>query len=137
MDLKQLAKKYDVSTNDFDCVYYDVFNKVKKFGENFDDLFGKFLYDKLEEFNMESRDIDNLVNHYTKIMEDYCNRKSTVVNKMLEGESVQQIMDEEMQTSGFVNNATEGRRKAGYKVVVQDEYDEQEDEENNEKFEDL
>jgi len=126
MNLQRLAKKYRVSTNDFDCVYYDVFNKIKKFNENFEDLFGKYLFDRLEEFDMESKDIDNLVEHYTSIMQEYCDKKSSIVNKMLDGESTETVMDEDMQTttSGSVDAITNGRRKAGYKVVHQDEYDE-------------
>ncbi len=123
MDLKRLAKKYDVTPNDFECIYYDVFNKAKRFGENFEDLFSKFLYDKLEEINVEPRDVDSIVEYYTRVMEDYTNRKSTIIKKILDGEDSEQVIDEEMQTSGFVDSATEGRRKAGYKVELVDEYE--------------
>jgi len=132
MNLKQLAKKYDLTINDLDCIYYDTFNKVKKFGESFNDVFTKFLYDRLEELDIQDRDIESLVNHYTRIMEDYSSRQPTIIKKVLENEPIQQVMDEEMQTSGFINAATEGRRKAGYKVEYSEEYDESED-----KFEDL
>ena len=124
MDLKRLTKKYSLTPSDLECVYYDVFNKTKRFGENFDALFGKFLYDRLEELNMENRDIESLVDHYTRIMEDYTARQPVIVKKILDGEEAEQVIDEEMQISGFVSDATEGRRKAGYKIEPSEEYSE-------------
>jgi len=122
MDLKRIAKKYNVTVNDFECVYYDVFNKAKRFGDSFKDLFGKFLYDRLEELELDPRDVSSLVDYYTNMMEEYTSRQRTIVKKILNGDEPEQVIDEEMQTSGTIDSATNGRRKSGYTVKLVNEY---------------
>lgn len=120
INLKQIAKKYDVMPKDFDYVYYEALNQSKKIsGKSLDtDLFTKFLYDKLEELYIEPRDIEKIVDHYVFVLEDYTTRKKNGVDneELVEDESMQTSNNTSMDTKIGMN------RKTGYKVVTDNIY---------------
>lgn len=126
INIKQISKKYDVTPKDFDCLYYEAFNMAKKMSPKVTDidLFGKCLYDKLEENGIEYRDIEKLVEFYSDAMEEFCNKKEAqIVKKMMDGENTEDIIDEEMQTSGTLDKAIGKNKLTGYTTAVIDMYD--------------
>lgn len=116
VSLKQIAKKYDLTTNDFELMYYDTFNIVKRLsGKKInEDLFIKFLSDRLEENGIGYKDTEKLIEYYSDKMQTYQSKKEEQEN--IEDESI----EEEMQTSNNtgVDSDIGMNRKHGYKTKV-------------------
>ena len=126
-NINQYAKKYDMTTRDFECAYYSALNESRKFtGKSVDtDLFKKFMSDKLEEQGIEYRDIEKITDYYVYELEEYVSKKEQEsLNKIKEGEAVDKVV-EEMQTSNNtgIDSDIGMNRKKGYKVVPVDMYE--------------
>ena len=101
-------KKYDISGSELEMAYYAAFTTARKFKENYKDLLPKCMHDSFESLGIDENDIDRIIDYFD--------------SQRQEEENAEKEIEEEMQTSGFVNSATTGRRKKGYKVEPFDEY---------------
>jgi len=114
LNLKQLSKKYDLTVNDFDNMYYETFRVVRKLSgpKLNEELLNKFLSDKLEENGIGYRDIE-------KIVEYYINEPETEEN-----EDEESLDEDEAQTSDNtgINSDIGMNRKTGYKTKVIEPY---------------
>lgn len=130
-----IAKKYDLTERDFDCTYYSTVNMIKRINGKLDeDLFTKYMFDKLEEQGIEYRDADTITGYYQEELYNYLCRenkpKKSVVEKILESDDDEipsDIVEEEMQTSGEIDAKIGMNRKKGYKTKVIDMYEDDND----------
>lgn len=129
--INTLAKKYDLTERDFDCIYYNTLSTVRKIsGKVNEDLFVKYMYDKLEEQGITYRDTEKIVEYYRTELELYHSKKEQkTIQKIMDGEDAISVVEEEMQTSS--NTGIDGdigmNRKHGYTTKVIDMYEDEED----------
>lgn len=132
INLNTIAKKYDLTERDFDCIYYRTLNTVKRVnGKINEDLFVKYMFDRLEENGIDYRDAEKVVGLYQTELELYQEEKEKkAVQKILEGEDPIDAIEEEMQTSSNtgIDSDIGMNRKHGYKVVVDNMYEDDEEE---------
>jgi hypothetical protein len=127
VNIKGIAKKYDVEINDLDSVYYSVYKQLKKLNNLNEDLFNKYMQDKLQEFYMDDKDIYSLSDYYTQIFIDEENNKlaDKIINSeqepidIIKSELNKDKMDGEViQTSGEMSQVIGRNRPVGYKKEI-------------------
>ena len=132
INLNSIAKRYDLSERDFECVYYDTLNTVRKIsGKINEDLFVKYMYDKLEEQGIKYKDAEKIIDFYqTELTMYQAKKEKKAIDKIMEGEDAEDAIEEEMQTSNNTGIDSDiGRNKAhGYTFVVDSMYEDEDEE---------
>lgn len=123
INIKSMARKYDLEIQELDDCYYKALNQVKKIDKSIlnEELLSKYLEDKLEEMGIEYKDINVITSYYIKLQEEEIADKIVNTNEepidVIEDEMEKDRMEgESIQTSNNTGiDSTIGRnRRHGY-----------------------
>lgn len=117
MNIKSLAKKYDIEVSDLDNAFYEALKLVYKVnGRPNKDLQLKYFLDNLQEIkNFSDAEIDYLTDYYLK---DFVNTEYTPAKIDVSEEEPEEVVRKAMQTSVGMSNTIGMSRPYGYKTKV-------------------
>jgi len=114
INLRSVAKKYNLEEQDLDDTYYKACRQLKKLSQSTlnEDLLIKLIQDRLEELGLDYSDIDAVSYHYIKLQEE------DIANKIINSnEEPIRIIEDEIGAAGEIGSGINSPMDAGGETI--------------------